>query len=268
MKRALFDITDEEFATLLERTNDSFKEAGIPHMFVGGSAVQAITSSYLCEHFGMPLLDLANSDEVRVQDCLRATDDVDVALRLEGDAVEAGKKIYPVLNKIVGETFSPSEEHIVDIRWNRKGHVKPQFLLGIDDIVDPSTVVAFNLYRAPKDLKDQALDEFEERFYDIFLDRAVSVTIPYCAGKDITLRVKNPEDTLATKIVRGRGKDMSDALSLAKYSLMAGKPLDYRQVENTLCGKDKRYDVPNTVLRERYEAFKELLTSLPTFPKK
>ena len=268
MKRALFDLTDEEFATLLERTDLAFRNAGIPYMFVGGSAVQTINSSYLCDHFGMSLIDLANSDKVRMQDCLRATDDVDIALKLDGDAVEASKRIYSALNGIVGEAFSPTEEHIVTIGWNRKGHVKPQFLLGIDDIVDPSAIAAFNIYRAPKDLKDSALDEFEERFYDIFLNRAVDIKIPYCSGKTITLRVKNPEDTLATKIVRGREKDMADALSLAKYSLMAGKPIDYRIVESTLCGKERKYDVPNTLLRERYNAFKELLSSMPSFPKK
>lgn len=267
MKRELFNVADEEFMTLLERTDKAFREEGISHMFVGGVATQCYMAKYLCDIYGGSLLDLASSEKVRMQDRLRSTDDVDIALSMGNiDDIEAGKKIYSVLERIVGEGefLSPSDEHIISIDLLRKGHVKPQFQVGIDKDIDPDRIVAFNLYRKPKDLKDKNLEEFEDKFYDFFIGRAVDLSIPYCDGKTINLKVKNPADLLATKIVRGREKDIADALSLIRYSRKSNDAINYADVRKVLCGNSTKYGIPNEVLSTRYDVLMSMVESLNT----
>ena len=262
MKRELFNLADEEFMTLLERTDGAFRKSGISHIFVGGVAVQCYIARCLCEKYNTNLVELAKSGGVRIQDYLRSTDDVDLALKMNcSDEVEAGKKIYDVLDNIVGEGefFSPSGEHIISIDLLRRGHVKPQFQVGVDGETNPDMVVAFNIYRKPKDLSDKSLREFEDRFYDYFIDRAVDLKVPYSGGRDVTLRVKNPSDLLTTKIVRGRPKDLHDASALVQCGRSHNNLINYKDIEKILCGNNSLYGVPNPELKRRYEVLMELV---------
>lgn len=271
MKQELFNVADEEFMTLLQRTNEGFEQAGIPFMFVGGVANQTHVAKYLCDINQTNLIDLIQSKKIRVQDCLRSTDDVDIVTRLSDDEpnlerkeLNARRRIFSILDYIVGdgEHFSPTEDHIVDIKLRRKAHARPVFELGVDGVMYPDKKISFNIYRAPKDLKDGNLKEFEDKFYDTFLDGSVNIALPYSSRGGITLRVKSPEHLLATKIARGRSKDISDALSLVQYSGQSGKPLQYSVVEEILCGEDSRYHVRNEALCQTYSAFMKLVKSL------
>jgi len=257
MKRELYDIADEEFITLLDRTESAFKDAKIPHMFVGGVATQAHLASYLCRIHGTTLRGLVASNDIRLQDYLRATDDVDIALRLdEPDEIKVAKKIFSVLDNIIGEGdhLSPSEEHIISMKLARRGHVKPQIQLALDDYAEnPDEVVAFNLYRKPKDIKNDGVRAFEDRYYDKFMKGAVKLSIPYSDAKSVILTVKNPVDLVATKVAIGRPKDFGDVLALRKYGKLAKKSISDRAVGKVLFGE---------ALRERWDAFKALEDSL------
>lgn len=267
MKRALYDLTDEEFVTLLERTHIAFGNAKIPYMFVGGVAVQAHIADCLCRN-GKNLADFANSPDFRVQDHLRATDDVDITLsrKAESDDVSFANKIYAVLNDIVGKEggyISPTGEHLVFASLERKGLSRPIFRLGLNGEGDINSAVSFNLYKGAEDTNERwpfDIRDFERRYYETFIERAVDIEIPFCSGKKIHLRIKNAEDLLATKIVRGRDKDLSDVLSLAHHRANAGNPINYEAIKGILCADDPRYGIPNASFMEKYEQFMNVLS--------
>ncbi len=264
MKRELFSVADEEFVTLLNRTHEGFEREGMKYMFVGGVATQLHVAKLLCDSYSKTLIDLVKSSDIRIQDHLRATDDVDIAIRVDGvgsdikgKEMTVAKKVFSVLNYIVQdeEYFSPSEENIIRIHLDKRGHVRPVFQLGINGIVDSDKKVSFNIYNDPKDLKNGSLKEFEDRYYDQFLNNASDLSIPFSNKGNLFFKVKNKEDLLATKIARGRPKDINDALSLVKHIKAIGGDIDYSAVESILCSPDQRYHVQNEELCNRYGAF-------------
>ena len=270
MKRELFSVADEEFLTLLDRTSFAFNRAGIPYMVVGGVSTQACVAAYLNSIHGASLKEIKEKG-IRLQDYLRATDDVDIAIRLDeqGDDKEAREisarnKIFSVLDDIVGngEFISPTEEHIINIGLCRKGHVRPEFKLGVDGEIYDDKVVMFNIFRGPRDLNNTHLKEFEASLYDRFLNEAINVDIKYAPNVAVSLRIKRPEHTIATKIVNGRDKDMADVISILRQSRQAGCPIVHDMVEEILCSKDAKYDIQNEYLCKRYELLKELEKTL------
>jgi len=270
MKRELFNIADEEFITLLDRTDAAFRNKGIPYMFVGGVATQACNAAYLNSINNASLTEL-KSKGFRMQDYFRATDDVDIAIHLDDQGkdkevreINARNKIFSVLDDIVGseDFISPTEEHIINIKLHRRGHVKPEFELGIDGVADSDKIIAFNIFRNPRELNNTPLKEFEERFYDKFLNEAVNINIRYAPNAAISLRVKRPEHLIATKIANKRDKDVADVLSIMRYSKQAGCPIVYELIEEILCGRDLKYNIQNEFLCKRYELLKELVKTL------
>jgi len=267
VKAQLYNLANEEFVTLLGRVEEGFEKEGIEHVYVGGVANQIHVAKALCEQYNEPLVDLIKSRKVRDQDHLRATDDIDVALRMQEkgnkrNEIKDRTRIFSVLDYIVGDEgvfLSPSEDHIVSIEPHRKAHVRPQFRLGIDDKTDNSKIASFNFYRSPADLKDPHLKEFEDRFYDFFIDRGVKVELPYSDKGNLSFKVLNPADLLAAKIVRGRPKDVSDAMSLVQHFSNADMSIDCDIVRKTLCSPDERYGVQSEELMEKYDAFKEMI---------
>src|SRR3989338_3737526 len=102
MKRELYTIADEEFVTLLDRAQKVFASNAIPYMLVGGAATQAHIANYLCRKTGQPLLDFVDSPDTRIQDHLRATDDIDATLdpRKESDPTKFSQKILSIIKEI------------------------------------------------------------------------------------------------------------------------------------------------------------------------
>ncbi len=271
MKRELFNVADEEFMVLLDRANRCFVESGIPHMFVGGVANQIHIANYLCQVAGKNLLDLVNTEDIRMQDHLRSTDDVDIAYRLglrggdnEESTIRRMQAIYRILDRIVEDEvyLSPSEQHLVSIKISRRAHSRPKFNLSVDGVEYDDKDVTFNLYGAPKEVSEGNLKEFEDRFYDLFLSRAVNINLPYSERRNIHLRVKSPVDQLITKVVRGRPKDISDAMSLIVHSNVTGSPIDLGEARKVLCSPDSRYGCQSDYLCERYDKLVELTKSL------
>ncbi len=272
MKKEIYSLADEEFVTLLDRTHRAFEKNAVPYMLVGGVAIQAHIIQYLCKT-GKTLLDLIKDPNFRMQDHLRATDDIDITLKGNGeDEIAFANRLYNVLDDIVGKKegeeegvfFSPTRNHLISIALSRKGLSRPIFRLGVDKEPDPESIVSFNLYKGAKDTNErwgQEIRDFESKFYYVFMDRAMEVEVPYCSGQEekINLRVKKPEDLIATKLIRGRPKDINDILSLANHSEEAEMPIDYDAVRDILCSNDPRYNKPNLAFVEKYEWFIDML---------
>ncbi len=269
MKRPVYDLTDDEFATLLVRTHDCFSNAGIPYMFVGGVAIQAHNAFYLTNSHRKPLKELTKDPSFRVQDFFRATDDVDITLKKGSECsdIDFAKRILGVLAEISEEHdyLSPTDSHVITIVPYRTGVARPIFNLGKDvksgERLDPERVVSFNIYQGPKPIGDKVSSDFEGVHYDEFLERAVICEIPYGNTSKLVLRVKKPEDLLATKIVRGRDKDWTDILSLYRNSQQSGNPIDLGVVESLLCSPHSKYQVPDMALVDRYERFRKFIDS-------
>ncbi len=271
MKRELFNVADEEFITLLSKTHEGFGNAGLRYMFVGGVAVQLHVAKLLCDIHKDNLINIVRSGKIRVQDYFRSTDDVDIVIKpieKESDEskaeIKARQSIFSALDYIVKEELyiSPTGDHLINIEIDKRGHVKPTFRLSVDGVGDRDKAVDFNIYRKPKDLRNTTLKEFENSFFDIFLNGSVKLDLPYSSAGDISLRIKNKEHLLATKIALGRKKDFHDALSLVEYSNMANQGIEYPVVEHILCSEDQRYHIKSEELCRRYEAFRNLEKTL------
>lgn len=267
MKRAIFTLADEQFLTLLERTHLEFEREKIPYILVGGAAVQAHILNYICQKEGVTIRELVESPSFRVQDHLRGTDDIDITLdtRVLGSDTDTAQKILGCLNAIVGENgsyISPSENHLVNVKLERTGLKRPIFGICLDrDELNDDDKVSFNLYHGPKDTNRRwasDMREFEEKFYFDFMSRASTINLNYCKqGRSITLRVKSPEDLLATKIARSREKDWSDSLSLFRHSREAGNPINLHMVEALLYSPDAQGN-PNLDLTRKYDNFENV----------
>lgn len=265
MKRALYNIADEEFVTLLDRTRAAFDAKGVKYMFVGGVATQAHIANYLCAQYNAPLLKLIDSPDFRIQDHLRATDDADITLDTRGvEIIEFSRKLLSTFEEMQKNSpyVSPSGNHIVDIALNRQGIKRPVFILGLDDVAqNPEKTIAFNLYNGPEDTNDRwgiDIQEFERRHYIEFMNRGVVLNIPLFGDTPTSLRVKNVEDLLATKIARAREKDWGDMLLLARHSYEAGKPINYEAVREILCSPDPANGIVNLTFQEKFETFMDL----------
>jgi hypothetical protein len=267
MKRQLYDLTDEEFMTLLERTDSVFRNREIPYMFVGGVATQAHIVNYLCQKEKKTLYDLANSDKFRIQDHLRATDDVDITLdsrkisKYSSD-IKVHQEIMEVLNEIKGEGIytSPSRNHLVSIKLERPGKKRPIFRLGLDKEADsPDSQISLNFYYGPEDTNDRwpkEMVDFERANYFDFFNTAKCISIPFSHEGNIDLNVKGIEQLLATKIARARVKDWADILLLYGHAIKAGQSINLNEVKKILHAKHPRYDIPNETLIDKFEKFK------------
>ena len=83
MKRQLYDLTDEPFVMFVDRLDEVLKGEEIRYNVVGGVASQAYILDMLSKKHDRPIDGLVRYEDVRVQDYLRSTDDVDIALDLK-----------------------------------------------------------------------------------------------------------------------------------------------------------------------------------------
>ncbi len=264
MKKGIYTLADEEFLTLLERAHTVFTKRNLPYMLVGGTAVQAHILNYIHQKTGDTIRHLVESPKFRLQDHLRATDDIDITLdpRKLGLDTDVGRVIIDSLDEIVGDGIfvSPSENHLTKVVLARSGLKRPVFGIKLDsEELGNENNVSFNLYQGPKDTNQKwkgGMREFEENFYFDFMERPSTVKLNYCSeGRIVELKIKSAEDLLATKIARNRPKDFADGLSLYRHSLESEKPIDIARVRYLLSSPDKTLGVPNPELVEKYELF-------------
>ncbi|GIU68356.1 MAG: hypothetical protein KatS3mg001_206 [Candidatus Pacearchaeota archaeon] len=268
MKRALYSIDDEEFLTFLERIDHSFRTNNIPYLFVGGVATQAHIVSLICKKEGVNLYDLINDPNFRVQDHLRATDDIDITLdirNIEGQKTEIYERINTILSSLEEESpyVSVSGNHLVSVKLERKGIRRPVFRLGLDEEPSYENEVSLNLYYSPEDTNhrwSQEMIEFERQNYFRFFESGLRISLPIYKGKKIELNVKSLEDLIATKIARSREKDWTDILLLYRHTKDSGNPINFSQLERDLYVEDERLKIFNEELINRLKKFKVLVS--------
>ncbi len=230
MKRELYSLVDEEFAFFVDKLGEELKRRQIPHLFVGGTAVQAHILDRLIEKYELDLTTLSLGGEARLQDYVRSTDDIDIALKFpdEGaDEREVARAINDFCESVRGEYISKTENHIFEYGLDRKGIKRPIFSVSVDG--EGKDGIVLNISRKPVDLRN-----LESRFYGEFIEAGQDLVIPYSAGANISIRVPKPEHILSTKISHFRAKDTMDMYNLVSLMRAAGEEIDMGEIERIL----------------------------------
>lgn len=230
-KRELYDISDEEFAYFLNEIGKSLSKENNQYIFVGGTAVQIHTMKRLCEINKTDISTL--SKEKRLQDYLRATDDVDMALSSE---IYAGKNeleyahiINKVLSSLEKEVISPSEDHILEYRIIRKGVKRPVFQISVDGEISDEQIIALNINRKPEDLRN-----LESHLYQTFVSEGNNIVVPYNKNFSLDVRVISPTNLLATKVSKLRPKDTMDIQNLTQLMTENKENIDINKIQGIL----------------------------------
>jgi hypothetical protein len=250
MKRELYDLTDEPFAMFVNRVGETFREEEIPHNIVGGTAVQLNVLDMLTRIHGTDVQGLVLNPEIRLQNYLRSTDDVDVTLKLVGDDKSRIQRINRVLPKLAFEGLSPSAESIIEIRSSRIAASRPTFRVYVDDRGSEEDVIAMNIGRNSERDKVNGLDN---KWYDIFIDNSVELDVPYMDGFSVRANVPKFEHLITSKIAGWRAKDIMDLRNLMDLARDSDREVDYDEMEKALLPK----------LERKYQQFRDLDYSDP-----
>lgn len=230
MKREIYSLKNEEFAFLVRRIGEVLRELQVPHTVVGGTAVQAYTLERMCRQSGLTVSQLERDRNVRLQDHLRATDDIDLALKFP-DGMDDSKKanvIFTFLEMVKGDYVTPGDDaHLVEYEFERKGIQRPRLTMKIDDAEGES--IALNISRREADLY-----RLEGKFYTEFIERGRDLVVPYAPGFDVSLKVYQQEHVLATKIAQMRPKDLMDIQSLIAVVRASKGEVDFAELERVL----------------------------------
>jgi hypothetical protein len=235
-----YTLGNQEFAFFVARAGEVLKERGIPYTVVGGVAVQAHILDRLCRYHKRDIVSLTLDEGFQDQeDYLRATNAVDIAIRfpeydqlgnscvdmLKFDEKQAhlssGAKVNDICRAIVengdnGDYLSFDGEHIFSYVLERTGVQRPFFSVSVDGTLKNS--ICLKTSRKPQDLEG-----LDKRFYNIFIDNCVDLTIPFNHDWNLNLRVLKPEDLLAVKIALDRPKDAMDTRNLVDAMRLVGE---------------------------------------------
>jgi hypothetical protein len=231
MKRELYNLTDEQLSFLVTTLDKEMHEEGMQYIVVGGVAVQAHMLKRLHEKTGMTLVQLAENPEMRLQDYIRSTDDVDLAIdsSIQGSLgeVETAKKIFKVQEGMaVPEVISPSGESILGYTLARKGLQRPIFQVYLDGETDDDSRVTLNIGR-----NTSGLHNLDKQFYDIFVKYGEEIFIPYNERFELKTRVISPAHLFASKIAKFRAKDTMDIHNLADLMRGSGEEIDLSEIK-------------------------------------
>jgi len=234
MKRELYTLADEELGYFVNNLHEQMEKEDIPYILVGGTAVQAHILKRLTDRTRKTLSELVSDDELRIQDYLRATDDIDLAissrvLKREG-YVNFNKKINRALNVLeVEEAISPSEEFLLGYKLIRRGIKRPRFQIYVDDEGNDEMQIAINIGRNKKDLQN-----LESENYDTFVDEGQALQIPFNKDFVISTRVIKPEHLIASKVAKFRAKDTMDIYNLSDLIRDCGEELNLSEIKKLL----------------------------------
>jgi hypothetical protein len=234
MKRELYNLANEELAFFVDRLHKQMEKEEIPYILVGGTAIQAHVLQRLSNKTGKNLSDLTLNPEIRLQDYIRSTDDLDLAisssvLKKYGE-VGFNERINRVLSGLqVNETVSPSEEFLLNYKLIRKGIKRPRFQIYVDGEGNDEMQIAMNIGRSKKDLQNLNSDN-----YDLFVEKGQILQVPFNPNFTINTRVIKPEHLIANKVARFRAKDTMDIHSLADIMRDCGEKLDLTEIKKLL----------------------------------
>ncbi len=248
MKREIYSLANEELALLIGNLHQSLVDEKIPYIIVGGVATQAHILSRLQKKTGKTLSELCEDPSLRLQDFVRATDDVDLAIdpKIEDEIgrIETGKKIGGVLKKIDGkECIPPSQEHILRYHLARHGIKRPIFQISRDGEIDYDRAISFNI-----GLNRSDLEGLDPQFYDLFIEEGQELKMPFDDNYNLVARVIRPEHLLACKTAKFRAKDTMDLHNLADIMRESGENIDLDEMKKIL--------LPNYV--DNYHRFLDL----------
>ncbi len=230
MKRELYNLGNEEFAFFVNRAGEALNKIGVPYTFVGGSAVQAHTLKRLCEKYQTDISTLLQNKDIRFQDYIRSTDDIDLALLFPDNGQDnsfARSVSQRLCDSLEGVYLSANEESLFEYKLVRKGISRPVFSIGVDDKSGEN--LALNISKQSRHLRGLGL-----KFYDSFIEQGQELQIPYSKGNDIKIRVYRPEHVLATKISQFRAKDSMDLSNLVKVMQESGEEIDKEELRKVL----------------------------------
>lgn len=232
MKRELYDLTDEPFLMFVNRVGTVLSEEQISYNIVGGVAVQSYLLSMLAKKHSADVQALIKNPEVRVQDYIRSTDDVDLALQFpkEMEDIERVRRITAVTSKLPFESISPAQEFIVEIRAGRYGASRPTFRVYIDEKGSDEEVLAMNINRG----QPSSLNNLDDCWYNEFINQGHQLSVPYSDSYSLSVRVPRIEHILATKIANSRAKDLMDNKNLVDLCRDLSVSLDIAELGRVL----------------------------------
>ncbi len=226
MKRRTYSVINEEFSLFLNELDKELKATEMGYSLVGGAAVQTHLANLLSRKYEKSIGEL--DDKVRLQNYIRATDDVDLCLPITNDA-EGAKKILALIKSLEKELISPTEQHFIKYTLERSGIRRPVFRVYVDGETVQDSLIKLNLYTSAKDVRG-----FDAGKYSRFVDNSQEISFPYCNNFDVKARVASKEDTLAGKISRFSPKDAMDIWNLTLLTEELGEKLDTREMKNML----------------------------------
>ncbi len=232
MKREIYNLGDEEFAFFINRIAEELRYRDIPYAFVGGVAVQSQILKRLTKKYNADISHLILNSDVRFQDYVRATDDVDLALKFPTDekgnvSPENLEKIIDVCEHIEGVYLSGDHKHLFEYLLQRNGIRRPVFSVSIDD--NQQENLFLNISRESRNLR-----RISYQFYEEFIDAGEDLTIPYSSSFSLRIKTYRPEHILATKISQLRAKDMMDIKNLVEIMQQCGEEVDAKELERIL----------------------------------
>ena len=233
MKRAIYNLGNEEFTFFVNKIEEELNHRGIPHIFVGGVAVQAHILKRLTQDYETDISTLASNEKIRFQDYIRSTDDIDLALKFpsEGDKdkdiIESVDSIKDLCSSLTGGYISGTENYIFEYGLERGGISRPVFTVSVDG--NNQERIYLNISRRSKSLK-----KLPYSFYNKFIDNGSELVIPYSEGYNLKVTVPKLEHVLATKISQFRAKDSMDLTNLMGVVRDCGEEIDGNELRRIL----------------------------------
>lgn len=251
-QRTLYDITNQEFSLFINQMSTALSNSKIDYILVGGVATQLHILDILCRQHGLSITEIA--EKYRLQDFIRATNDIDLTLSEETYKNSRNEKEY--LDTIVAvfdsftdeDVFSPDENHVLNYSWTRKGARRPKFGISIDSAHKKCDQIMLNIARKQTDLED-----IDTKHYPQFIERHRKLSVPYNPQLTIKTKAMSITDLLAVKIAKSRSKDIMDFKNLVRVMTKNNQKIKWKELSQILLPKDQR----------NYEIFQRITGQLP-----
>ncbi len=246
MKNPQYDILDAEYCFLMDRITKVFQEKGLNPAIVGGAAVQTHVANLLTKAYNKSLEDLFIDDDIRPQDFIRRTDDIDVAVYNPSLASQETMYRNSILDAVRAleckNVKSPDENDIYDIRVTRIGLKKPILLV---ESLNKVSNIKMNIANCPSDLYILSNDKYLD-----MLENSKIIELNYNAGFKPRIRLYSLSDVIATKLSHKRAKDQFDLMVLGKCALMSKEPIDKQRILRLLGESDENRELIEAYLKK------------------
>lgn len=239
MKQPLYDILDDEYCFLLDRITAQFLKDGLNPSIVGGAAVQVHIANLLSKIHGKNIEDLFVDGDLRKQDHIRATDDIDITLHnaeLAENRANYDGNIIQTLAKIPCKNEESADgNNVYDIYMERSGVVRPVLFV---HSLNATSRIRLNISKYPTDIQNLG-----QEHYIPMIENAKMVELHYNDKFRPKIRIHSLSDVIAAKLANGRAKDKFDVNVLGKCALLAGKEIDKKRILHLLGRTDENVEM-------------------------